>query len=68
VRSSSDAENPIREGGEPVLTLDVWEHAYYLDYQNERARYVEGFLEHLVNWRFVGRNLAATARSRAKDA
>jgi len=57
VRGSSDADNPIRTGGTPVLTLDVWEHAYYLDYQNDRPRYVEGFLDHLVDWRFVGRNL-----------
>jgi Fe-Mn family superoxide dismutase len=68
VRSSSDAENPMRAGARPILTLDVWEHAYYLDYQNERARYVEGFLDQLVDWRFVARNLAATDRSRAEDA
>jgi Fe-Mn family superoxide dismutase len=55
--SSSDAENPIRNGAHPVLTLDVWEHAYYLDYQNERNRYVEAFLDHLINWDFVEANL-----------
>jgi Fe-Mn family superoxide dismutase len=57
VQSSSDAENPLREGFEPLLTLDVWEHAYYLDYQNERGRYVERFLDHLVDWDFVVDNL-----------
>jgi Fe-Mn family superoxide dismutase len=57
VRSSSDAENPLREGFVPLLTLDVWEHAYYLDYQNERKRYVDAFLDHLVNWDFVAGNL-----------
>jgi Fe-Mn family superoxide dismutase len=57
VQSSTDAENPIREGFVPLLTLDVWEHAYYLDYQNERDRYVERFLDHLVNWDFVTENL-----------
>jgi Fe-Mn family superoxide dismutase len=57
VRSSSDAENPLRTGSKPLLTLDVWEHAYYLDHQNERGRYVEGFLDHLVNWDFIEANL-----------
>ncbi len=51
IQSTSDAENPIREGFKPILTLDVWEHAYYLDYQNERARYVEACIEHLLNWK-----------------
>ena len=57
VQSSTDAQNPIREGFVPLLTCDVWEHAYYLDYQNERSRYVEGFLDRLVNWEFVAENL-----------
>jgi Fe-Mn family superoxide dismutase len=57
VRSSSDAENPLQRGQTPLLTLDVWEHAYYVDYRNERARYVEAFLDHLVNWDFVAANL-----------
>ena len=41
----------------PLLTLDVWEHAYYLDYKNERPRYVQKFLDHLLNWDFVATNL-----------
>jgi Fe-Mn family superoxide dismutase len=57
VVSSSDAENPIRSGDTPLLTLDVWEHAYYLDVQNDRNEYVERFLDHLVNWEFVQKNL-----------
>jgi Fe-Mn family superoxide dismutase len=57
VCSSSDAENPLRRNLTPLLTLDVWEHAYYVDYQNERARYVESFLDHLLNWDFVSSNL-----------
>ena len=58
VRSSSDAENPLQRNLTPLLTLDVWEHAYYVDYRNERARYVETFLDHLLNWDFVASNLA----------
>jgi superoxide dismutase, Fe-Mn family len=60
VQNSSDAENPLQHGFTPLLTLDVWEHAYYLDYQNERARYVKSFLDHLVNWDFVAENLGLT--------
>jgi Fe-Mn family superoxide dismutase len=57
VVSSSDADNPLRIGSTPLLTLDVWEHAYYLDYQNDRDAYVRGFLDRLVDWRFVAKNL-----------
>ena len=57
VMSSSDAENPLRRDYKPLLTLDVWEHAYYLDYQNERDRYVKGFLDHVLDWGFVTQNL-----------
>ncbi len=61
VRKSSDAENPLQRGLEPLLTIDVWEHAYYLDYRNERARYVEAFVDHLINWGFVASNLSLPA-------
>jgi superoxide dismutase, Fe-Mn family len=57
VCNSNDAENPLQRNLVPLLTLDVWEHAYYLDYRNERARYVEMFLDHLLNWDFVATNL-----------
>ncbi len=57
VLNSSDAENPLQRGQTPLLTIDVWEHAYYLDYQNERSRYVDGFVEHLLNWDLVADNL-----------
>lgn len=59
VQKSSDAGNPLRDDYRPLLALDVWEHAYYLDYQNERKRYVEGFIDHLIDWDFVAANLEA---------
>lgn len=58
VLSTTDAENPLTENQTPIVTIDVWEHAYYLDYQNERPKYIEAFLDHLINWEFVGRNIA----------
>ena len=57
ILQTHDAENPLISGEMPLLTLDVWEHAYYLDYQNQRAEYVKAFLEHLVDWEFVDSNL-----------
>ena len=52
-----DADNPLREGGTPLLTIDLWEHAYYLDYFNERKRYVENLVRHLLDWEFASENL-----------
>ncbi len=57
IESSANADNPLSIGFVPLLALDVWEHAYYLDYQSERDRYVRGFLDHLLNWEFVAENL-----------
>jgi Fe-Mn family superoxide dismutase len=57
VTSTSDADNPLTTAAQPLLTLDVWEHAYYLDYQHERGKYIEAFIDHLIDWRFVQQNL-----------
>lgn len=53
--NTDDALNPMTEGYRPVLTCDVWEHAYYIDYRNDRSQYLEAFWN-LVNWDFVARN------------
>jgi len=58
VTKTLNAENPLTSGQTPLLTMDVWEHAYYLDYQNKRPAYIEDFLGKLVNWDFVGKNFA----------
>jgi superoxide dismutase, Fe-Mn family len=54
---TADAETPITRGLKPLLTVDVWEHAYYLDYQNKRADYVNAVLDKLINWEFAEKNL-----------
>lgn len=48
----SNADTPLKHGKEPILTLDVWEHAYYIDYRNERPKFIEKFFE-VINWDFV---------------
>jgi Fe-Mn family superoxide dismutase len=58
VVKTPNAETPLTQGLTPLLTIDVWEHAYYLDYQNRRADYVAAVLEKLINWEFAAENLA----------
>jgi len=55
--STSNASNPLVTGLKPLLTCDVWEHAYYIDYNNRRLEYVNNFIDNLADWTFVERNI-----------
>lgn len=57
ILNTSNADSPVATHMEPLLTLDVWEHAYYLDHQNDRGAYVTAFLNDLINWDFAAANL-----------
>jgi Fe-Mn family superoxide dismutase len=63
--SLHDADTPVASGITPLLTIDLWEHAYYIDYRNDRAAYVKIVLENIVNWDFVAQNLDGQGASRA---
>ena len=52
-----NADTPMVHNMKPILTLDVWEHSYYLDYKNKRGDFIDSFLNHLINWNFVAENL-----------
>lgn len=56
IEATSNADNPMKDGKKPLLTCDVWEHAYYIDYRNARAKYIEAFWN-IVNWDFVAANM-----------
>ncbi|MFW9619777.1 Superoxide dismutase [Fe] [Sulfurospirillum sp. 'SP'] len=57
ITKTANADTPMAHDQKAILTVDVWEHAYYLDYQNRRADYLDLFLKHLVNWDFANANL-----------
>ncbi|NCF15781.1 MAG: superoxide dismutase [Fe] [Gammaproteobacteria bacterium] len=57
--STGNADTPLIDGATPLLTLDVWEHAYYLDYQNKRRAYIDAYLSELINWDFAAQNYEA---------
>ena len=63
--TTGNADSPVGTSMTPLLVLDVWEHAYYLDYQNERKRYVDAFLTGLINWNFAAANLEAAETAKA---
>jgi len=65
VTSLHDADTPVAHGMTPLLTIDVWEHAYYIDYRNDRPKFVKTILENIINWDFVAQNLDGNGTSRA---
>ncbi|MEX0838198.1 MAG: superoxide dismutase [Parvibaculum sp.] len=69
IYGSPNAETPVAGNDEvPLLTADLWEHAYYLDHRNERDAYIDAFLDHLVDWDFAAANLASVASLKAGQA
>lgn len=62
VTATSNADLPLKHNQKALLTIDVWEHAYYIDHRNARPKYIETFLTHLANWDFAQANLLAASR------
>jgi Fe-Mn family superoxide dismutase len=58
VTKTGNANLPVKDGQKPLLNIDVWEHAYYIDYRNQRPEYVQHVLDNLLNWQFAGDNFA----------
>ena len=63
VTNTANADTPLTQGQIPLLVIDLWEHAYYTDYPNQRARYINTFLQQLVNWDFVSSNFEQILRT-----
>jgi superoxide dismutase, Fe-Mn family len=63
VEKTANAQTPMAKGVNCLLAVDVWEHAYYLDYQNERPKYLESLLGKILNWDYAGENLAKEAKA-----
>ena len=65
ITATSNAHTPLTTKQVPLLTIDVWEHAYYLDYQHRRLDYIAAFLGHLIDWEFVNQNVARQQAARS---
>jgi len=61
ITKTSNADNPLTQGATPILTADVWEHGYYIDYRNLRVKFLEAFVDHLLNWDYVLETYEAVA-------
>jgi Fe-Mn family superoxide dismutase len=65
ITTTHDADNPLTAGQHALWTCDLWEHAYYLDYQQERAAFVKAVIENVANWQFVGKRLVEVDKQQA---
>ena len=65
ILATSNADNPLTKGATPLLTIDVWEHAYYVDYENRRPEFVNAVIDKLLNWEFAAQQLAGSSQRKA---